>query len=160
MNIGGPLLGGAMIGVSASLLLLGNGRVAGISGILGSVVRPEEETNVGTTGVNLDAEERTIAADTSWRADRLLFLGGLVLAGFVGRLIAPERLASGWSPFGWTAILAGALVGMGTQLGGGCTSGHGVCGISRRSLRSVAATLVFIVAGMMTVFLLTKVGQR
>jgi uncharacterized protein len=156
MNIGGPLLGGAMIGVSASLLLLGNGRVAGISGVLGSVIRPEEETS--TTGENRDPDER--ATDTSWRVDRLLFLGGLMVAGFVGRLLAPERLASAWSPLGWTAILAGALVGVGTQLGGGCTSGHGVCGISRRSLRSVAATLVFIASGMVTVFLQTLAGQR
>jgi uncharacterized membrane protein YedE/YeeE len=122
------LIGGALIGVAASLLLLGNGRIAGISGILGGLM----------TG---------LPVDRSWRA---LFLLGLLSAGVLARMFAPDSL--GLSPRSWfMSMVAGLLVGVGTRLGSGCTSGHGVCGLSRLSPRSSAATLIFIAAGMAAV---------
>jgi hypothetical protein len=125
------LVGGALIGIAASLLLLANGRIAGISGILGSALRP-------------------VCPDRSWR---LLFLLGLPLGALLawalgGRGPAPEMAAS--AP---VLVLAGLLVGLGTQLGSGCTSGHGVCGLARRSKRSLVATLTFMFTGAVTVFM-------
>jgi uncharacterized protein len=121
------LLGGALVGLATAMLLLFNGRLAGISGILGGLVDPEP----GQTG---------------WRA---LFLAGLLGGGLVARLIAPGVLGPIATPLPLLA-LAGILVGFGTRLGGGCTSGHGVCGISRGSVRSIVATGTFmIVAGVL-----------
>jgi uncharacterized protein len=121
------IAGGALIGVSASLLLLGLGRIAGISGIVAGVFLP-------TRG------------DVGWRA---LFLLGLVLAGAVALLVAPEHI--GTSPRPLIALaLGGLLVGVGTRLGSGCTSGHGVCGISRLSQRSLVATATFMLAAIAT----------
>jgi uncharacterized membrane protein YedE/YeeE len=124
------LFGGMLIGLAAALLILLSGRIAGISGILGGLLRPAH-------------------GDTAWRA---LFLLGLVLAPFA------------WSAFGPLPELhvdassgmllgAGLLVGIGTRYGAGCTSGHGVCGMARRSPRSLAATALFVLAGFVTVFL-------
>jgi uncharacterized protein len=121
------ILGGALIGLSASLFWSLNGRVAGVSGILAGAFK--------STG-----EERRV---------RLLFLLGLLLAGLLfGKLAHPIAVPAG--PL-LPLALAGLLVGVGTRLGGGCTSGHGVCGLSRLSLRSLIATLTFIATGALTV---------
>jgi uncharacterized protein len=121
------LAGGALIGLAATVLLFALGRVAGISGILGGVLLPSK-------------------GDTAWRVS---FLAGLVLAGLFAVAMAPERL--GASPRSWLGLaLAGALVGVGTRLASGCTSGHGVCGLSRLDARSFAATGVFMSAGVLT----------
>ncbi len=124
------LLGGALIGTSASLLLAFNGRVAGISGIVGGALRPAP-------------------GDLAWRA---LFVVGLVVGGLAAYPIAPGAFAVPATNMA-TAVAAGLLVGVGTGLGSGCTSGHGVCGLARRSPRSLAATLTFIAAGAATVAL-------
>lgn len=129
-----PLLGGALIGLSASLLLWANGRVAGISGVVGSLLAP-------------------IRGDISWRA---LFFGGLLAGGLLLAWLRPVSFAAPASlSLGGGALLvvAGLLVGFGSRLGNGCTSGHGVCGISRGSTRSIAATLTFMATGVLTVFL-------
>lgn len=121
------LAGGALIGLSASLLLALNGRVMGISGIVGGLVAPK-------------------AGDISWR---VLFVAGLLAAGLAARLWIPGAFsASPASPA--IVVAAGLLVGFGTRVGNGCTSGHGVCGISRFSPRSLAATLTFITTGALT----------
>lgn len=118
--------GGALIGVSASALLIVNGRIAGVSGVLGGAIRFERE-------------------DLFWR---LAFIAGLLAGGAIFALAAPALLPAAM-PRGplWIA-LAGLLVGYGTRLGNGCTSGHGVCGVGRLSPRSMVATATFIVTGM------------
>ncbi|MEZ4220520.1 MAG: YeeE/YedE thiosulfate transporter family protein [Polyangiaceae bacterium] len=123
------LVGGALIGLSATMLLHWYGRIAGISGILGGVLRMTKR-------------------DTAWR---LYFLGGLALAGVVGAVVAPSAFAVDVNRSVGAVILAGLLVGFGTRLGSGCTSGHGVCGITRFSPRSIVATVTFITAGAVTV---------
>jgi uncharacterized membrane protein YedE/YeeE len=126
------LFGGALIGLSAVLLLWLNGRVAGISGILYGVF-------------SRDGSER------NWR---LTFVAGLILGGFLYQLVTRMPLATRTDfPLGLLA-LAGLLVGIGTRLGSGCTSGHAVCGISRLSLRSVLATVTFIATGILTTTLM------
>jgi uncharacterized protein len=123
------LLGGALIGAAAAAFAILNGRIAGISGILGGLLRPER-------------------GDIAWRA---AFVAGLVAAPFAyGTLTAlPEiRVDAGYA----VLVAAGFLVGIGTRYGSGCTSGHGVCGISRLSPRSIVATLAFMAAGFATVF--------
>jgi len=124
------LAGGALIGLSASLMLAFNGRVMGISGIVGGLVLPAP-------------------GDLAWRA---LFVGGLLLGGVFAALALPAAF-TGASVSWATAALAGLLVGVGTRLANGCTSGHGVCGISRLSPRSLAATATFIATGAVTVAL-------
>jgi uncharacterized membrane protein YedE/YeeE len=127
--------GGALIGASASFLLLSHGRVAGISGILGMLLRG------GTP-------------DRDWRIG---FLVGLIAAGVVAAIAFPS--AVGTSPVGLPLIAAaGLLVGFGTRLGNGCTSGHGVCGISRLSKRSVTATVVFMATAVLTVIVVRAAG--
>jgi uncharacterized membrane protein YedE/YeeE len=128
---GSALLGGALIGVSATLLLLLHGRVAGITGIVGGAIDPETRP-----------EERV------WR---LLFVAGLVVSAGILLLVMPERFELGIERAPWLVVLAGVLVGVGTRLGSGCTSGHGVCGVSRGSGRSIAATLTFMATGFLTV---------
>ncbi len=128
------LAGGAIIGASASLLLVLSGRVAGISGIVG-----------GLLGAG---EERT------WRA---LFVVGLLLGGALAMLVVPGAFASAPPAIG-IAIAAGLLVGVGTKLGSGCTSGHGVCGLSRLSARSLVATLTFIATGAISVLAARALG--
>ena len=123
------LAGGALIGVAAALFILFNGRIAGISGILGGLLKPAR-------------------GDVLWR---LAFIGGLVAAPVVYGVVAqlPEiRIDADTT----TLIIAGLLVGLGTRYGSGCTSGHGVCGISRLSPRSLAATALFMAAGFVTVY--------
>jgi uncharacterized protein len=128
------LAGGLLIGLAAAVLVLGAGRIAGISGIVGGLLRP-------------------VAGDRSWR---LAFVGGLMVAPWVYTALAgPVRphIDAGWG----LVILAGLLVGIGTRYGSGCTSGHGVCGLARLSLRSLVATGVFMAAGFATVALLRHV---
>lgn len=131
------LLGGALIGIAASLMLLGNGRVTGISGILYSaVIKPTKN-------------------DNAWR---WYFIAGLLLGGFILRMTYPDAFSDGVQTKPWAIIVAGLLVGFGTLLGSGCTSGHGVCGISRLSARSIVATCVFIAAGVVAVFIFRSIG--
>ena len=123
------LIGGAIIGAAVALFVLLNGRIAGVSGILGGLARPR-------------------AGDISWR---IAFVAGLVAAPLAWGLIAalPEIRVDASFP---ALAAAGLLVGVGTRYGGGCTSGHGVCGVSRVSPRSIAATAAFMAAGFATVF--------
>ena len=122
-------IGGALIGLSAVLLMLLTGRIAGISGIFSGLL-------------NLRSE------DKGWR---IAFVAGLILApviaGAIGYGMAPPKLPASWA----VLVAAGLLVGFGTRLGGGCTSGHGICGIGRLSLRSIVATIVFMVTAVITV---------
>ena len=130
------LLGGAVIGTAAALLILFNGRIAGISGIVGSLF---------TAG-------RT---DAGWR---IAFISGLVAAPLVWQFfqkLPPIQVDASYP----ILAAAGLIVGIGTRYGSGCTSGHGVCGISRGSPRSVAATLIFMGVGMLTVYLIRHVLQ-
>jgi len=127
------IVGGALIGLSASLYWSLNGRVAGISGILaGALLNSGQE-----------------------RWPRALFLLGLLAAG-IGFALFTNRVPPPTTPLLPLAV-AGLLVGFGTRLGGGCTSGHGVCGLSRLSVRSLVAVLTFMVAGALTVFVLRHV---
>lgn len=125
------LAGGIVIGAAAAIFVLLNGRIAGISGIIGGLLRPA-------------------GGGISWR---LAFIAGLLLApaayALVTRLPAPT-IDAGYS----LLVLAGLMVGIGTSYGAGCTSGHGVCGISRLSPRSLVATAAFMAAGFVTVFVL------
>jgi len=128
------LLGGVLIGLASVWLLAANGRIAGISGILhGLFVQPP--------------------GDRSWR---LLFVPGLVTAGFAWHaFVAPAPVREGFG-LGWAAA-AGLLVGFGTRIGGGCTSGHGVCGLGRFSLRSLVAVIVFMGTGMAATYVMRHV---
>jgi uncharacterized protein len=123
------LFGGALIGLASALLMLLTGRIAGISGILGGAL--------------------TLAAsDKVWR---LAFIAGLIAApfasGFFGRPLPEPQMPASWL----LIAVAGLLVGFGARLGGGCTSGHGVCGIARLSARSIAATAIFMACAFVTV---------
>lgn len=122
------LLGGLLIGLAAALFLVTHGRTAGISGLF-----------AGMLGRSGD------------RSTNVAFVGGLAIAGLLARLFVPSAVSTAWAPSTLAAIAAGVLVGYGTQLGGGCTSGHGLCGMSRLSPRSIVATVVFMVVGMITV---------
>ena len=123
------LAGGVLIGIAAAMLVLLNGRVAGISGIVGGLLAPRR-------------------GEIAWR---LAFVAGLFAAPVLWRVLADIPVARIDAGFG-TLLLAGLLVGAGTSYGSGCTSGHGVCGISRLSPRSLVATAAFIAAGIATVF--------
>jgi uncharacterized membrane protein YedE/YeeE len=125
------LAGGLLIGLAAAAFVLFNGRIAGISGILGGLLRPAQ-------------------GDIAWR---VAFLAGLIAAPLAYALFAPlpaVRIDAGDGPL----VAAGLLVGLGTRYGSGCTSGHGVCGLSRLSPRSLVATGAFMLAGFITVFVL------
>ena len=130
------LAGGALIGLAAALLLLGSGRIAGISGILGR---------------SLFAEP----GDLGWR---LSFLVGLPLGAWLTALASGDAMGFALHASPARLVCAGLLVGFGTALGNGCTSGHGVCGISRGSRRSLVATVVFMLAGIATVFATRHLG--
>jgi len=123
--------GGVLIGLAAAILILVNGRIAGISGIIGGLLRP-------------------IRGDVAWR---LAFIAGMIFAPAIFGIfyVLPEsRVDASWG----ILIVSGLLVGVGTRYGSGCTSGHGVCGISRLSPRSIVATLVFMGVGFATVYLM------
>ena len=127
-----PLLGGALIGLAASLMLYLNGRVTGISGIIyGATIATKKD-------------------DISWR---WFFISGMLLGGFILKVTNPETFSGILPTANWTLVVAGLLVGFGPVLGSGCTSGHGVCGISRLSPRSLVATLTFMAAGILAVVL-------
>jgi uncharacterized membrane protein YedE/YeeE len=122
-------IGGALIGFSSVLLMLLTGRIAGISGIFGGLLNPGSD-------------------DRGWR---IAFIAGLILApllaAWIGHAMPAPRLPASWA----VIIAAGLLVGFGARLGGGCTSGHGICGVARLSARSIAATAIFMVTAIATV---------
>jgi uncharacterized membrane protein YedE/YeeE len=122
-------IGGGLIGLSAVLLMLLTGRIAGISGIFGGLL-------------NFKGDDR------DWR---IAFIAGLILApliaSWIGYAMPTPKLPASWA----VIIGAGLLVGFGTRLGGGCTSGHGICGIARLSSRSIVATIIFMLAAIATV---------
>jgi hypothetical protein len=126
---GSAAIGGVIIGIAAAMLVFMNGRIAGISGIVGGLFRPAP-------------------GDVAWR---LAFVAGLIAAPLLYAIVAalPPVVIEASYP---TLIVAGVLVGIGTRYGAGCTSGHGVCGVSRLSPRSIVATLSFMAAGFATVF--------
>jgi len=124
------LAGGLLLGLASALFILVNGRILGISGIIGGLLSPRR-------------------GDTGWRVS---FVLGMLAAPLLYMAVAgpvSARIDAGWA----TVIVAGLLVGAGTRYGSGCTSGHGVCGLSRLSPRSLVATLAFMGAGFLTVFL-------
>ena len=125
------LAGGILLGLASAIFILVNGRILGISGIVGGLLRPK-------------------SGDVGWR---LAFVLGMLVAPLLYLLVADPvavRIDAGWA----TLVIAGLLVGVGTRFGSGCTSGHGVCGLSRLSLRSLVATLAFMGAGFVTVYLI------
>lgn len=130
------LVGGMIIGLSVSIMLLFNGRVTGISGIVNGLLTPQK-------------------GDTAWR---FTFVAGLFAGGLLLNVIAPQAFSGALATPTWTVVVAGLLVGFGTIMGSGCTSGHGVCGISRLSPRSILATITFIGAGVIAVYVLRNLG--
>ncbi|MDF9392901.1 MULTISPECIES: YeeE/YedE family protein [Methylococcus] len=127
--------GGALIGTAACGLLYFNGRLAGVSTVLAGTLWPASE-------------------DRAWRC---AFVLGLLAAGVLWLGVYPEAFDTAPRPL-WVLAIGGFLVGLGAQLSNGCTSGHGVCGLGRRSLRSVVATLIFMSTGMATVFLFNRLS--
>lgn len=121
-------LGGAIIGLAGSLVLLGQGRVAGITGIVDGVLHPR-------------------GGDFAWR---VAFVAGLLIAGGGAAVVAPEMVSAATNRSPVMLVVAGLLVGFGTRLGSGCTSGHGVCGLSRLSARSLVSVLIFMAVGGVT----------
>lgn len=126
------LIGGALIGLSASILLLFTGRMAGVSGIMEGVL-----SHAGRERI--------------WR---LLFLLGLIIGAFLYQLSNPSFFTPRDGYPVWLLIVGGILVGFGTRMGRGCTSGHGICGIANFSIRSIYATLIFMATGIATVYVL------
>ena len=127
-----------LIGLASVWLLAANGRIAGVSGILHGLFGGMTASPPG---------------DRPWR---VAFIAGLILAGFAWHAFVPGSFSSRELAPGWVA-LAGALVGFGTRVGGGCTSGHGVCGLGRFSLRSLVAVMVFMATGMAATFVMRHV---
>lgn len=127
-------IGGGMIGLAAALMIIFNGRIAGVSGVVGGLIL-----------------DRKGGEETPWR---VLFLAGLMLGALVVGLARPELAEAGLET-GWAGMIgAGLIVGFGTRMGSGCTSGHGVCGIGRLSQRSIVATCTFMAAGFVTVYVM------
>ncbi|EGQ8136875.1 YeeE/YedE family protein [Vibrio parahaemolyticus] len=124
------LFGGILLGISATILLLVNGKIAGISGIMNGIMSPKK-------------------GDYSWR---LLFAVGMIAGGLIGVLMLGVAVPSTANLSLGMVIAAGLLVGIGTRLGNGCTSGHGICGMGRLSKRSIVATCVFMAVAGLTVF--------
>ena len=131
------LIGGLLIGLAAAVLLLGSGRIAGISGI---------------TAKALTVSKEGLPAISAW-----MFIGGLLLGTVIVQFILGPIEAS-FTPSAGLLIAAGILVGFGTRMGSGCTSGHGVCGMSRLSPRSLIATGSFIASGIVTVAIANQLG--
>jgi uncharacterized membrane protein YedE/YeeE len=132
------VVGGALIGVGLGLLLLYSGRPIGVSGVVGGLIPPRDRS--------------------SWR---LFFLMGLLAGGVLLALVAPGTLRFGLDRSPIALLLAGGLVGFGTRLGDGCTSGHAVCGIGRLSPRSITATAIFMLAGAASVYVVNHLlGAR
>ena len=123
-----PLLGGVLIGLAVSLMLYLNGRIAGVSGIINGSLSFKKN-------------------DFLWRVS---FIAGLFVAGLIIKRFWPDSLTSTITRSNTVIILAGLLVGIGTVMGGGCTSGHGICGLSRLSVRSIVATLIFMGFGILS----------
>lgn len=128
------LVGGALVGLAAATLLLFNGRVAGVSGIFGQLI---------------------VGREVPWRA---MWIAGLLAGGLGSLLVAPDTFGAPVQGSLGLIVVAGFLVGLGTRIGSGCTSGHGICGLARLSLRSVVATVSFIAAGVVTVAAARSVG--
>lgn len=128
------LIGGGLIGLSATILLIFKGRVTGISGIMFGVIKP-------------------IKNDTMWK---FKFILGLIIGGLLAGGMIEDAFVNTSERSMLAVAIAGLLVGFGTRLSSGCTSGHGVCGLSRGSRRSLAATLSFILAGMVSVAVISK----
>jgi uncharacterized membrane protein YedE/YeeE len=124
------LFGGVLVGIAASALLALNGRIAGVSGIVGGLLPPRR-------------------TDATWRA---LFVAGLVVGGIAVSLLVPDAFRGLAATSYAVLVPAGLLVGFGASVGNGCTSGHGVCGVSRLSPRSIVATVTFMLSGAATVF--------
>ena len=122
------LFGGALLGLATVGYLFVHGRIAGISGLIAQVLNPE----------------------TLWKTPALWFLTGLFVTPFIYAMIIKPEITLNASP--WLLIVAGLLEGFGTRLGSGCTTGHGICGISRLSVRSIIATITFMLAGFITVY--------
>ena len=136
VQYGLPLLGGALIGLAASVLLLTNGRVAGIAGLFAGTFLPGNDA----------------------RAVRACFIAGLLASGLALSRFYPAAFSTSRMAALPVVAVAGLLVGYGTRLGGGCTSGHGICGLCRLSVRSAVATVTFMAVGMLTVFVVRRVG--
>lgn len=130
------LVGGAIIGLAVTIMLLFNGRVTGISEIVNGMLKPT-------------------AGDFLWR---FTFVLGLFIGGLILKVIRPEAFSGSLNNSTATVVIAGLLVGFGTIMGSGCTSGHGVCGISRFSVRSIVSTMTFIAAGVLAVVIFRKLG--
>lgn len=130
------LVGGAIIGLAVTIMLLFNGRVTGISEIVNGMLKPT-------------------AGDFLWR---FTFVLGLFIGGLLLKVIRPEAFSGSLNNSTATVVIAGLLVGFGTIMGSGCTSGHGVCGISRLSVRSIVSTMTFIAAGVLAVVIFRKLG--
>ncbi len=126
-------LGGALLGLAVVGYLYVHGRIAGISGLIAQVLNPA----------------------TIFRTPAVWFLSGLILVPFIYKQLTTPTIQLDANP--WMMIVAGLLVGFGTRLGSGCTSGHGICGISRLSKRSIVATLTFMLAGVVTVYMIRHV---
>ncbi|EGR2430260.1 YeeE/YedE family protein [Vibrio cholerae] len=124
------LIGGMLLGISATLMLLMNGKIAGISGILTGLLTPKSR-------------------DFAWR---LLFVVGMISGGVIGVKLLGYAVPTDFGVSGIVLATAGLLVGVGTRLANGCTSGHGICGIGRFSKRSIVATCMFMVVAAITVF--------
>lgn len=132
LALGNALLGGMIIGLSALLLLLVAGRIAGVSGMLSGLMTP-------------------LHHEWLWRG---CFMLGLLIGGEIGFSLLGETKPDLTSVSPWLLLLAGLLVGIGARLGNGCTSGHGICGVGRLSLRSMVATLCFMTTGVISVFVI------
>jgi uncharacterized membrane protein YedE/YeeE len=128
-------IGGAILGVAASIMLLGTGRILGISGIVSGFIKPSSKS------------------DATWRG---IFLLGLLLGGAVVQMIRPESFAMDLSRSSLSVAISGLLVGFGALLGSGCTSGHGICGMSRLSPRSLVSVVTFMSFGIITVWIISK----
>ncbi|WP_353242209.1 YeeE/YedE thiosulfate transporter family protein [Providencia sp.] len=132
---GSAAIGGVLIGIAAAILLIFNGRIAGISGILGGILKPTK-------------------GDTAWK---VAFILGIIISPllFMWGAYTPEVNIAASTP---VLIIAGLLVGFGTRLGSGCTSGHGICGMARFSRRSIVAILIFMVVAFVTVAISNHFG--